>query len=88
LAALFAAVTAIAVISGAARLPALLGVLFAIDGLVVAMGVYFVRQGYVVYREIASGPHDRRYAAVQLRFGLMLVAFAALTFGAEAIVCR
>jgi hypothetical protein len=65
---MFAAVTVIAVISGAARLPALLGFLFAIDGLVVAMGLYFVRRGFVAYWAIESGPHDRRCAAVQLRF--------------------
>ena len=88
LAALFAAVTAMAVISGAARLPALLGFLFAIDGLVVAIGLYFVRQGYAAYWAIESGPHDRRCAAVQLRFGLMLVAFGTLTFGVAAIVSR
>jgi hypothetical protein len=86
LTALFAAVTATAVISGAARLPALLGFLFAIDGLVVAMGLYFVRQGYIAYQAIESGPHDRRCAAVQIRFGLMLVGFAVLSFGAAAIM--
>jgi hypothetical protein len=85
LAALFGAVTVVAVIFGAARLPLLVGFLFAIDGLVVATGLYFVRHGVIVYRGIRSLPHDVRCAAAEIRFGLMLIAFGALTFGAAAI---
>lgn len=67
-------------------MPALLGFLFAIDGLVVAMGLYFVRQGVMAYRAIESGPHDLRCAWAQIRFGLLLVAFGALTFCAAALM--
>jgi hypothetical protein len=86
LAALFGAVTAVAVIAAAARMPLLVGFLFAIDGLVVATGLYFVGQGLIVCRSIESGPHDLLCAWAQVRFGLLLVAFGAVTFGAAAIV--
>jgi hypothetical protein len=88
LTALFAAVTAVAVVSGAARMPVLVGFLFAIDGLVVAMGLYFVRQGCAVSRAIESRPHDVRCAWAQIRFGLLLIVFGTLTFGAAAIINR
>jgi hypothetical protein len=88
LAALFAAVSAVAVIAGAAKMPAQLGVLFAINALTFTMGLYYLRQGWSLYRASESEPCDDRCAWAHLAFGLLLVSFAGLTFSAVAIVIR
>src|SRR5687768_18234800 len=49
--------------------------------LVAAVGLHQVRDGLRLYRAIESRPHDLRCAWAQIRFGLLLLAFAALTFG-------
>ncbi len=69
-------------------MPILLGSFFAIDGLVVAIGLYHVRQGYQVCRTFESLRHDVRCARAQIRFGLLLTVFGLLTFDAAAISSR
>ena len=86
LTALFAAVTAVAVVAGAARMPLLVGILFATDGLVFAVGIQYLHTGFDPYRRIETSVHDLRAAKAQLRFGLFLIAFAVATFGAAKIV--
>jgi hypothetical protein len=88
LTALFCAVTAVAVVAGAARMPAQLGLLFAINALTFTMGLYYLRQAWSLYRASESEPCDDRCAWAHLGFGVLLIAFAGLTFGAVAIVSR
>lgn len=88
LTALFALVTAVAVVAGAARMPAPLGVLFALDALTFAMGLRFVRLGLGMYRAIPPQPNDDWCARAHVGFGLLMVAIAGMTFGAVAIMNR
>jgi hypothetical protein len=88
LAALFAAVSAAAVIAGAAKMPARLGLLFAINAVTFTMGLYYLRQGWSLCRASESEPCDDQCAWAHVGFGLLLIAFAGLTFGVVALVNR
>ena len=85
---MFIAVTAVAVVAGAARMPLLVGILFANGGLVFAVGIHYVHSGIDLYRRVETPVHELRTARVQLRFGLLLMAFALATFGTAAIIRR
>jgi hypothetical protein len=88
LTALFAAVTAVAVVARAAKMPAPLGVLFAVDALTFAMGLHLVRLGFSLYQASPSRPSDDRCASAHVGFGLLMIAVAGLTFGVAAITNR
>ena len=93
LAALFALVTAVAIVAGAMKMPILLGVLFVLDAVVAVIGLYYIRAG-----SGRRGGHVRHTTAVRLcetrsmsahlGFGLALLAFAGLSFALAAWLGR
>ena len=84
---LFAAVSAAAVIAGAAKMPCAWE-LIAIDAPTFTMGLYYLRQGWTLYRASESEPCDDRCGWAHAGFGFLIVVFAGLTFGAVAIMNR
>ena len=85
---LFAFVTIAGVLAGAAKMPAALGVLFALDAAVVGLGLYYLRAGFAFRRAGSGRRFEMACASAHVAFGLALIAYAALTFGGAALVSR